>query len=551
MVWLHGVCPRSARLRDGINRFGAYFWRRRYGLVLLAFAPVHAQTGAGLSLLEAVRATLSNNPSLRAQQAQIEIAIGLKDQASGIFDPLLQGGLTHAFSMFAPTLTTPQGELLPSPTITEDSNLTTFSFSSSKLFRDGISVTPSVQMQRTDDSFIAPEGINNGTAGVTVTIPLLQGRGRSVVAAQETAARQEIEASRLDLDFLLSQLASNAANDYWSLVAAVRNLGVAASAEERGKVYVETTQALIDADHVPRNDINEVKANLAQRTAARIAAQQTVWQARQQLALDMGLAPAEILTDMADPSDDFPAIPAELAPRDDAAAMKSYLDQALKQRADYLAAQNRRGQSEILEVAARNRLLPVLNLQMGAGYSAIRPGTAFGDYLIGPFSNVRGPNITGGLTYTFPVGNHAARGVLEQDVAAVRQGDVRITQTAQGISQQIVVAVKGVRNAILRVRESRSEVDSSQQSVDGAREKYRAGLGSVVEILQVEDQLNTALGDQVQAQLAYAQALVQLRFATATLVPAHQATPTITPDVLFTLPFGNMDLQTGGKDSNR
>ena len=231
--------------------------------------------------------------------------------------------------------------------------------------------------------------------------------------------------------------------------------------------------------------------------------------------------------------------------------MKTYLDRALKQRADYLAAQNRRGQSEILEVAARNKLLPVLNLQVGGGYSAIRPGVSAGDYLIAPFSNVRGPNITGGLTYTFPVGNHAARGVLEQDIAAVRQGDVHILQAAQGISQQLVVAVKGVRNAILRVRESRFEVDSSQASVDGAREKYRAGLGSVVEILQVEDVLNTALGDQVQAQLAYAQALTQLRFASGTLVAAHQATPAITHDALFTLPFDNLEPQTGAKDSTR
>ena len=548
MFWLHNPFRWRVRMRAGTRWLAASARCYRYGLLFAALARVHAQNGAGLSLLDAVRATLSNNASLRLQLAQVDIAIGLKDQASGIFDPLLQGSLTHAFSMFAPTYVTPEGQIVPLPAITEDSNLTTLSFSSSELFRNGLSLTPSFQIQRTDDSFTAPEGINTEVSGVTLNIPLLQGRGRSVVAAQETATQQEVEASRLDLDFLISQQASTAANDYWNLVAAVRNLAVAVSAEERGKVYVDNTQALIQADHVPRNDINQVKANLAQRTAARIAAQQTVWQARQQLAFDMGLAPADILSDIADPSDDFPPIPEELAPRDDAPAMKTYLDQALKQRADYLAAQNRRGQSEILEVAARNRLLPVLNVQVGAGYSAIRPGISAGDYLIAPFSNVRGPNITGGLIYSFPVGNHSARGILEQNIAAVHQGEVHIFQAAQSISQQLVVAVKGVRNAILRVRESRFEVDFSQASIDGAREKYHAGLGSVVEILQVEDQLNTALGDQVQAQLAYAQALTQLRFASGTLVAPHQAAPAITRDTLFTLPFDNLESHTGAKN---
>jgi outer membrane protein TolC len=480
----------------------------------------------------------------------VDVAKGLKEQASGVFDPVLQSGLTHAFSRFAPTLATPDGAAFPSSTISEDENVTTLSVSSNELFRNGISVSPSLQLQRTADSFVAPAGLNTEVAGVTVTIPLLQGRGREVVTAQETAAEREIEASRLDLDFLVSQLVDAAATDYWNLVAAARNLDVAVSAEDRGRVYVDNTQSLIDADHVPRNDINEVKANLAQRTAARIAAQQAVWEARQQLALDMGLSPTDMLSETRNPSDDFPATPSDLQPRDDPAALKSYLDQALTLRADYLAAQNRRGQSEILEIAAKNRLLPALNVQVGAGYQGIRGGNSFGDYLDGPFSNVRGPNLTAGISYSFPLGNQAAKGVVMQTVAAVHQGDAHITQTAQGISQQIVVSVEAVRNAILRVAKTREAVDLSQSSLDGAKEKYRAGLGSVVEILQEEDRLNSALADQVQARLTYAQALVQLRFATATLSPPRQATPTITPDMLMTLPFGNMDPGAAGKESH-
>src|SRR6202000_2792405 len=97
----------------------------------------------------------------------------------------------------------------------------------------------------------------------------------------------------------------NTVTSYWSLVAASRNLVIAKDAEGRGKTYVSNVQALIDAGQVPRSDANVVKANLAQRSAARMSAEQQVVAARQQLALDMGFAPEEML-EVPDAADDFP-----------------------------------------------------------------------------------------------------------------------------------------------------------------------------------------------------------------------------------------------------
>jgi outer membrane protein len=505
-------------------------------VVLAGFATCSLNGNAQqLSLLDAVGATLQKNQALLQQRAQVDFAHGAYVQASGQFDTALNSTLNHSFLDFAPTVLTSSAGT-PVPNSTEVENLTNFTASSNKLFRNGISVTPSFQLQRDNDSYVAPLGLNNELSSVTLTIPLLQGRGRAVVAAQETAAQQEVAAARLDLDFLLNRLVQTAADDYWNLVAAVKQLQVAISAEDRGRVYVDNTQALIDADHVPRSDINEVSANLAQRTATRIAAEQAVWEAREQVALDMGMDPQNLLTEARDPADDFPVPPSQVQPANDSGTLHALLAQGLTNRADYLAAKNRTGQSQLLQNAAANRLLPVLNLQVGAGYQGVRGGASFGDYLAGTYSNVRGPNVTGGLTYTFPLGNHAARGILEQSIATTRQAESRVTQTAQTIAQELVVAVQGVRNAILRVQKTNQAVDLSSTSVDDSKEKYRAGLGSIVEILQNEDRLTTALSDQVQARLAYAQAIVQLRFATGLLVPPGQATPTLTENSLTTLP---------------
>ena len=109
-----------------------------------------------------------------------------------------------------------------------------------------------------------------------MTVPLLRGRGRDVVAATETAAGIEVEASLLDLNQTISSLLSNTASSYWNAVGAAKNLKVAQGSEERGRIYVENVQTLIAAGRVPEAEIHQVNANLATRSAARIAAEQSL-----------------------------------------------------------------------------------------------------------------------------------------------------------------------------------------------------------------------------------------------------------------------------------
>jgi outer membrane protein len=479
-----------------------------------------------LDLLEAVRSGLSHNPLLEEQRAQIDIAVGARQIETGTFDPLLQGSATQSLTNAAP-LIPGTGNADVVGTENEMVNLTDLSFSGSKLYRSGISISPSYQLVRTTDSFLYPSGFNSSVAGVTVTIPLLRGRGAKVLAARERSAEKEVVASQFDLDFLIANLASTIAQNYWGLVAAYRNLDVATSAEGRGRTYVENTQALIDADHVPRADLNEVQSNLAQRTEARISAQNAVIVARQTLSQSLGLSAEQILEPLGDPGDDFPAVPTNEGPSDSQTSLRHDLNEALTQRADYLAALTRKEKVVILLPAAENGLLPALNVIVGGGYEGLHGGTEPGNLFSSFYSGVRGPNASGGLSYSFPVGNHAARGALEQAQASVRQADASARDVARSISQNLTVAVAGVRSAILRVQAAQRAVSLTEAALAGARDKYRGGFGSVVEILQVEDRLNSVLGDEVQARLDYSLALVQYRFAIGTLVPTNQQVPVI------------------------
>lgn len=502
-------------------------------------APATPGAEPGLTLLDAVKSTLSNHPQLKSQAAQVQISRGLREQASSVFDLVTQSGLKQD-KIVSPLTDSQVTQDAQSgfPVTGQTSYLTHYTLSFSRLLRNGITVTPSFDVGRSTDNLFNASGLNASTMSLLIDVPLMRGRGQKVVAAQEHAALAEVDASLFDLNQLMSQLIASTASDYWNLAAARKNLAIAADAEGRGKIYVDNVQALVEADHAPRNDMNEVVANLAQRTSTRIAAEQSVISAQAQLAFDMGQSASGVLQDLPELADSFPDGEDQPLPSNTYPSLQFYLDEALQRRADYLAAERRGAEAGMLLNAAKNQLLPQVNLSLNEGYSGLSEGRHFNNFFVAPFNKIQGANTSIGVTYSFAGANQAAKGAFHQADATSKQAHLRQDDLARNISSQVVTSVQGVRNAILQVKKAREAVEAFQAALSGEREKYRGGIGSIVDVLTVEDKLNSALLQQVQAQQAYALALTQFRFATGTLLPAPGNTSQqIDANTFTTLPF--------------
>jgi outer membrane protein len=486
---------------------------------------------SGLSLVETVRYTLSNHPNLRIQQQQVNINKGARQEASAIFDTTF-GTSVKRDNLNSP-LTHIQQSVLPNPALDDQTaGIISTNLYAGKLFRNGISVSPVLDLARNTDNLTRSTGVSTSHMGIVVTIPMLRGRGRSIVAAQENAADLEVDASLYDLNHLLAQLIVNTASSYWGFVAAKKNLEIAWDAEARGKVYVDSVQTLIDAGHAPKSDINEVEANRAQRSATLINAEQQVEVARQQLAVDLGLQSDQIL-DVSEPSDDFPDPQGQTEPSDHPAAIREYIGQALSRRADLLAAQMRERESRSLIKPAEDQSRPQWDLNLGTGFSGLQEGLNFGQFLSAPWSRIGGADLTMGFTYTFAPRNSSAHGRTLEAKSRAEQASLVTEDTARKISSGVVVAVKAVRNSMEQLKEAHNSVNAFQSALSAEKEKYRLGIGSIVNILTIEDKLNQASLTEVQAKLAYAIALVQLRFATGTLVDTNQSTQVIVRDMFF------------------
>lgn len=501
-----------------------------------------------LDLLEALQSTLANQPALHIEEQQVVSSRAARRQASGEFDTVVestvsQNRINNPLTLFNQE----EAGLLGIMTNNQVSNVTSVDVGATKLYRNGVSVSPNLLATRTTDNIYDIGGTNLTTLAFKVDVPLLRGRGRDVVAATETAAGIEVEASLLDLNQTISSLLSSTALSYWNAVAAAKNLKVAEGSEDRGKIYVDNVQTLIKAGRVPQAEGNQVNANLATRSAARIAAEQNLLAARQQLALAMGLS-TDQMESVGMPIEDFPVDDGQTLAVLNTHPLSQFYDLALAHRADYLAAKKREVEEKTLVTPARKALLPQLNLNLSTGYSSLDEGTGVGNFFSSPGRAPRGPDVGVGVTYQFPPSNNTAYGALMQAQSNLRQAELRTLQTSQGIMAAVVTAVGGVRNAALQLQRTQEAVAASQAALDGEREKYRLGVGQLVDVLTMEDRLTVAQQSQVSAELGYALALTQLRFATGSIVEPDKAVQSVDRDVFFSVPAPTLPKPTARKD---
>lgn len=493
---------------------------------------------ASLTLLETLQSTLARQPQIQIQQQQVEISRGVKQQATGQFDLTLAGNFSQAhtntpLTLSESALVAAEGFL---PTSNDAQNLTVLSLGVTKLYRNGIAISPVYQTTRTTDNLTTSEGTNVSRVAFQVNIPLLRGRGRDAVAAQETAANVEVSASLLDLNQTISDLLAGTVTSYWNAVAAVRQLEVAKASEDRGKVYVDNVQTLIQADRLAKAEINQATANLDSRVAERIAAEQSLVQAQQQLALAIGAEAGQMaqavnytFEGLPDPASQRPLT---LNPQ----TFSDYTQQALNKRADYLAAKKRVEETRVLLVAAQNGLKPRLDVNFDTGFSGLSEGTAVAQFLNSPYRSVQGLDAIVGVTYNFPLRNNFATGQVRQAQASLNQAELRLTDLGRHISSSVITALSAVHNAGAQVERARESVQSFEQALSGEKQKFALGLSSVVDVLTIEDRLTTAMTDQVSAELAYATALTQLRSATGTIVEPDKTVQSVNRDIFVTLP---------------
>lgn len=485
----------------------------------------------GIKLLDAVKITLTKQPNIHLQKEQAKLKKGNMQSARGQFDTTLN--ISTGYNHEEIPLSTSQ-QLMQDISKTE-TDTTSYEVNLSKQFRTGITVSPGIKMTRTEISSYSSDPTNEARADFLVTVPLLKGRGVKATGANEMAAEKEYEISLFELQHTISENILNTVLAYWKYLGAIKTLDQLKESESRAQAFVRETKTFIMADKRPAAELEQALANLADKTISRIAGEQRIFEEKHNLGLAMGISFNEIES-LPLPTDIFFLIKDEDIAKI-YAVRQELIKESLDRRADYLASKDQKNYHKVLLTAARNNLLSKLDLNFNLGYSGLDEGTDSSTFITPLYNNVPGLSFALSLNYQWPFANNSARGFLLQKRSAYEQSVIAARDLARNISSRIMVSIAGLRSSASELARSQEAVASYRNAVDNERKKFKLGISTLLDLMQIEDRLTNALLNKISAHLKLSNSLARLRFETGTLLTAEQTQISVGMEELTTIPL--------------
>ena len=254
-------------------------------------------------------------------------------------------------------------------------------------------------------------------------------------------------------------------------------------------------------------DVLQAKTQLSQ---ARLVLQQTVGQVatvRGALATSLGV-PANLPVDVGE-------LPEELSVRPLGEAVEKLIERAQAQRPDLARARAQALAAANRESSIRSRGLPSLVLNAGASRNY------FLDSLF-----AHGNTYSAAVTLHIPIFNGFRDSA---DLLQAREQARAAEADAQSVEQQIVLQVwssyQAVKTAELRVGTSRDLLASAHESAEVARGRYKAGVGSILDLLTAQSALANARAQDVQARADWLVSLATLSHDTGALGLPPEGSP--------------------------
>lgn len=493
--------------------------RRFFAILPFVVAGAAMAQSPGITLESALAQALRQNANIQLSRQQVEASRGGVLQARGVFDPVASASASHTRNYRQlrqdEVIALQSVRLTPHDQITET---TTYRAGVDQTLESGIAVGGAMVVTGVQDNVQRITGIPPQTTGIlqfTLRAPLMKNAGRDTVTATLQAAGHELEAANHDFAHSNAQVVVNVALAYWDYLSRSKLLGIATESEQRSRQLLAEMERLVRADQLPRAELELISASAAEKTAARVAAEQALADSRRTLARLLGVSANEA-SRLDLPRQDFPAN------RDAPYALidvpAQWIEKSLGRRADLAAELARELAARARVGAARNNLKPQVDFNLSFGYITNAESVPLSDLntLIG--RSYAGPVVSAGVSYQFPVRNSAAEGLVLTQSAALDASLIRQRDLRAAIGANVEAAVQALRRAAGQLREAREAVSRYATALRNERTKRELGTATLIDVLNVEDRYNNALTAAVLREQAFASAIAQLRFESGMLV---------------------------------
>ena len=464
-----------------------------------------------LSLEDAIRLALQNNLDIERGRLDPQVAHTKVEQARAVFDPTV--GLTANLSQ---TKTLPRTRVATSQTTSVFIGTFTKHVDVTPTFTQQIITGGNYQISflNTKDN-VAPSSSSivnpryQGNLQLTFTQPLLKNFGIAVSTAPIRQAQNAEEIARQQLLQTILNTVFTVQQGYWELVFHIQDLGVKREAQKLAEDFLAENKLRVELGALAPVELVQSQTQVKQREGDVITAEAAVREAEDALKETLNIPESMGTWQIrVQPTDTPLFVPIADISIDDKVAF------ALQHRPDVVQSQLTVASQEIARDVARNQRLPQLNLGGMASTSGFggNLGKATADV-----GTADGYNWDVSLTFSYPLGNRAANNGLEQQNLLLKQARIDQRKVQRTVSRQILQTVRNLETASKQVEVTRAATVLARSQLEVEQEKFRLGLSTSFNVLQLQNQLTAARSDEIRALSDYNEALGQLDQITGTL----------------------------------
>ncbi|HWL14441.1 MAG TPA: TolC family protein [Opitutus sp.] len=465
---------------------------------LRLFAPAVAVLAAtmhgadiALSLDDAIRLALENNPQIKVEAYGRSIARADLLTALGRFDPALTFRRSYAEDGTPVSANPLVGQLIKS----DD-----YSLALEGTTPWGLNYSLGGQAANVRYPFTGYADNYATFGGLTVTQPLLRGFGFGPNLLGVRIAK----ADRAIADWLFRQTAINTATNviiaYSDVAYAQQFLRIAHRSRELAAGLLAENEKRFRIGSMSESDVTQARARTATRDEAILYAEQALRDSINRLRQLIG-------------ETQFPVNPENLivdppqAPADGAIHPAEDLKLAYENRPDYQAARLGVVKRRANDASARNQLLPQIDFVGSYGYSGLDREFSVARRMVRDYDN---RSYSAGVVVSIPLTFAEGRGRARSARLQLRQAEADIERIEQDIAVSIASAAGQIETTRRRVAANRAAYELAKEALDNELKRLRAGTSSTFFVLNlqgelagVENSLYAALADERRAHALY------------------------------------------------
>ncbi|MEN8188777.1 MAG: TolC family protein [Thermodesulfobacteriota bacterium] len=471
-----------------INRYNISLFT---GLLLLLPQALSAETDAPLplSLHRAVSEALANNLSLKLSRENVSGARGQALAAEGEFDTLLGGEGSVAEEQAGALLTGAESNI--------ESSRIEAGLKKKLHYGTELGLNFDSSKVSSEPTLLQIDPAHRSSASVSISQPLLRGRGADVQRANIEAAKRQLSGADYLVESGAADLAAAVKAGYWELVYSHQAIEVNRLSLKLARKLLEETREKITAGRLAPVEIYQPQSEVARREQLLISGERAIGVAEDNLKI---LINANNWQQPIEPLDRPEVEQRDFDP-------KQVMDNALNNRPDLLAAEMKIEAAEILSQKKKNNTLPNLALY---GRAAIGGSGESTSESYGNFSDDSDSSWQVGLNFSLPLENRFAKGEHLRSMAELRSAKLGAEQIRQEISRKVRSTIRDIELAQKSIEATRKTSLATAKRMEAEQTKFDVGKATTFDVLAAQEAYSQTLTAEYRARVVYVQSLAEL-----------------------------------------